>query len=542
MEFIFQTLVTERVALYFPILSLLSILLLTFKYFSSSSTVPPGPKPWPIIGNIFQMGEKPHLTLTRYAKTYGPLISLRLGMQTLVVGSSKEAAEEILKIHDRNLSGRSLPHVFPAKRHEINDLPMGWNFVCGKRWKYLRTVCRSELFSGKAIECQACTREEKVRELIQYISKMEGKRVKISETVFTTVYNALSNIMVSRDFMSLEEESAGGGMKGLVRAVTELAATPNISDFYPVFAGLDLQGVHKKSMVVFSKLCDAWMPIIKERQERKVGNASKTQDFLDALLNNSFTDAQINHLFAELFVAGTDSSTSTIEWTMAELIRNPETMKRVREELTREIHQNVVKEAHLSQLPYLQACIKETLRLHPPGPFLLPHRALKSCQVMNYTIPKDALVVVNICRSELFSGKAIESQAYLREKKAVDMTTLDYLRFLPIIIWVGSAGSQEEEGVAQEDTGFCGKKLLRQDKVVDAKKKQDFLDAMIYNNFGDDLINQGLVAKTYVPSLKTQKITGKHRTNLKPISGRTMVPYSLERLLMPYLLHDNVGN
>ncbi|KAK6935329.1 Cytochrome P450, partial [Dillenia turbinata] len=418
MEIMEETVAAEgKAPFFFPILLLVFLLFLTFKFlitsFSSRTlSLPPGPKPWPILGNILQMGKMPHLTITELSKIYGPLITLRLGTQWLVVGSSKEAAEEILKIHDRNLSGRSVPHVFPAKKPEINDLSMGWSFDCGNRWKYLRTVCRSELFSGKAIESQAFIREEKVRELMQYVSKMEGKRVNIGEIVFTTVYNALSNIMVSRDFMSLEEESAGGGMKGLVRAVMELAATPNISDFYPVLAGLDLQGLHKKSMGLSSKLGEAWKPIIEERRER--GSASKTQDFLDVLLNNSFTDAQINHLFMELFGAGTDTSTSTIEWTMAELIRNPESMKRVREELTREIHQNVVTEAHLSQLPYLQACIKETLRLHPPAPFLLPHRALESCEVMNHTIPKDAQV-------ELVSGKAIESQAYLKEKKVVDM-------------------------------------------------------------------------------------------------------------------------
>ncbi|XP_034677593.1 (S)-N-methylcoclaurine 3'-hydroxylase isozyme 1-like isoform X1 [Vitis riparia] len=97
----------------------------------------------------------------------------------------------------------------------------------------------------------------------------------------------------------------------------------------------------------------------------------------------------------ELLVAGTDSSSVTVEWTMVELIGSPESLKKIRGELTTEINQNMLKDSDLRKLPYLQACLKETLRLHPPGPFLLPHRAVESCKVMNYTIPKDAQVLVN---------------------------------------------------------------------------------------------------------------------------------------------------
>lgn len=99
----------------------------------------------------------------------------------------------------------------------------------------------------------------------------------------------------------------------------------------------------------------------------------------------------------ELITAGTDTSSSTIEWTLTELIKNPKCMKIVKAELAREIvDQDMVRESHLPKLPYLQACVKETLRLHPPGPFLLPHRAVESCQVLSYTIPKDSQVLVNV--------------------------------------------------------------------------------------------------------------------------------------------------
>ena len=90
------------------------------------------------------------------------------------------------------------------------------------------------------------------------------------------------------------------------------------------------------------------------------------------------------------------TSASTIEWAMAELIKTPESMDKIRQELAREIKQGMPKEAHIPQLPYLQACVKKAQRLHPPTPILLPHRALSSCKVMNYTIPKDAQVIVNV--------------------------------------------------------------------------------------------------------------------------------------------------
>ncbi|KAI3757598.1 hypothetical protein L6452_05140 [Arctium lappa] len=98
----------------------------------------------------------------------------------------------------------------------------------------------------------------------------------------------------------------------------------------------------------------------------------------------------------ELFTAGTDTTTSTVEWAMAELVKNKKVMFKVREELKNEIKTRTVVESEVSNLPYLNACIKETLRLHPPAPFLLPHRAVQTCEVMGYTVPRGAQILVNI--------------------------------------------------------------------------------------------------------------------------------------------------
>lgn len=75
-------------------------------------------------------------------------------------------------------------------------------------------------------------------------------------------------------------------------------------------------------------------------------------------------------------------------------------MEKVKEEIKREINDEnatTIDESFIPKLHYLQACVKETLRLHPPVPFLIPHRALETCQVMGYTIPKDTRIFVNIC-------------------------------------------------------------------------------------------------------------------------------------------------
>ena len=98
----------------------------------------------------------------------------------------------------------------------------------------------------------------------------------------------------------------------------------------------------------------------------------------------------------ELFSAGTETCSSTIVWAMVELIKNLESMKKVQEELAREIKQDVVKEFHLPQLNYLKASVKEMLRLHPLAPLLLPHCAIESYQVTSYIIPKDSQVLVNV--------------------------------------------------------------------------------------------------------------------------------------------------
>lgn len=97
-----------------------------------------------------------------------------------------------------------------------------------------------------------------------------------------------------------------------------------------------------------------------------------------------------------MITGGTESSAITVEWAMTELLRNPDIMDKAVEELDRVIgKEKWVQEEDLKNLPYICAIIKETLRLHPPGPFLVPHMSREHVNINGYDIPKDTLIFVN---------------------------------------------------------------------------------------------------------------------------------------------------
>ncbi|XP_059314784.1 (S)-N-methylcoclaurine 3'-hydroxylase isozyme 1-like [Lycium ferocissimum] len=247
-----------------------------------------------------------------------------------------------------------------------------------------------ELFANK--------REKGVLDMVDLLVFKQGKVVKIGNLVFSVVFNVLGNICFSRDMVKLDDERGTSEMKGHIWKFMECGTTPILADFFPIFDGIDIQGQKKKAKKCLDNLFKVWEGIIKKRREEQHCNESdvkKHGDFLDLMLANGFSDDQINYMLLEIFPAGTGTLTSTIEWAMAELLRNKEVLNKLYSELKKVINSNPIQESTIFQLPYLNACIKEVLRLHPPIAFL-PHYASETCQVMHYTIPKDSLVFVNL--------------------------------------------------------------------------------------------------------------------------------------------------
>lgn len=138
----------------------------------------------------------------------------------------------------------------------------------------------------------------------------------------------------------------------------------------------------------------------------------------------------------ELIIAGTDTTSVTSMWLMAELVKNQDIFHQVRREIEScAVEGGILNESQLSECSYFEACLKETLRLHVPGPFGLPHRATRTCRLRNYTIPKGSLVVVNAWAIHLDPSNWEDASSFKPERflgsRKIDLKGSDRFDYLP---------------------------------------------------------------------------------------------------------------
>ncbi|KAJ9546257.1 hypothetical protein OSB04_025964 [Centaurea solstitialis] len=377
----------------------LPLLYFFFRLITNSSKrppLPPGPYPWPIVGNLFQIRNNAHIRLSEMAQLYGPLMSLRLGQRTVIVGSTSAAAQELLKTHDQVLSGRNVSPFLHHKEPTVMNKNLVFSIEADEGYRHLRNLYTSKLFSTRALESRAKMREEKVMEMMKYIGSKNGESLDIWDLMFVNVVNILGNTLLSMDLLDFEGNGIGACLKGSIRKIVAVALTPQLADLYPILGRWDFEKCYKKVMyIIEEELGGIWMDSL-QRKQNGSNLSSDLQDFTDILIQKGFTNQQINYVMEELFTAGTDSMTLTLGSFFVELFENQEVMRKARDEVTKKIDGNVVHESDLVHLPYLEACLKETLRLHPPAPLLLPHRATEACEIMGYTIPKDSQIWLNV--------------------------------------------------------------------------------------------------------------------------------------------------
>ncbi|GLT89902.1 hypothetical protein SLE2022_078630 [Rubroshorea leprosula] len=371
---------------------------------------PPGPPGWPLFGNIFDLGTIPHQTLYLLRPKYGPVLWLKLGsVNTLVIQSAKAAAE-LFKNNDQVFCDRKCPVSFTVHDYNQGSLALG---RYGSYWRMICRLCTIDIMVNKRLNEMAYLRQKCVENMIQNMeedaaaarAQGEAGELDLSHFLFLMSFNIMGNLVLSRSLVN-SRSNEGREFFNAMGKVMEWGGMPNISDFFPVLKWLDPQGFKRnmeRDMSITMKIISEF---VKERmEEKKLGKETTTKDFLDVLSDyqreskegaDMLTEKNIIIFVLEMFFAGSETSSSTVEWAMAELLCHPELMSKVKEELDQVVGPNKkVEESDAENLPYLQAVIKETLRLHPAVPLMLPRNAMEESNFMGYVIPKDTQIWVN---------------------------------------------------------------------------------------------------------------------------------------------------
>ncbi|KAG7958136.1 hypothetical protein I3843_10G004300 [Carya illinoinensis] len=369
--------------------------------------LPPGPRWWPVVGNIFQLGWAPHESFVKLARKHGPIMTLWLGSMSTVVISSSEVARVMFKNHDAVLAGRKIYESMKGNYGNEGSLVTA---QYGPHWRLLRRLCTTEFFVTNRLEATRAVRGRCIDGLVQFIEDASAngtEGIDVGRFFFLMSFNLIGNLMFSKDLLDPKSER---GAKFFYHAgkVMEFAGKPNVADFMPILRWMDPQGIRRKTQFHVERAFEIAGGFIGERMEslENENSEEKRKDYLDVLMEfrgdgveepSRFSPRTINVVVFEMFTAGTDTTTSTLEWAMAELLHNPETLKKVQAELRSTISPGKrLEEKDIESLPYLKAVIKETLRIHPPLPFLVPHMSMDSCKMLGYYIPKDTQILVNV--------------------------------------------------------------------------------------------------------------------------------------------------
>ncbi|MBA0737207.1 hypothetical protein Gogos_010680, partial [Gossypium gossypioides] len=358
--------------------------------------LPPGPPTIPIFGNLFQVGDKPHRSLAKLAKIHGDIMTLKLGHNTTVVFSSATMAKEILQKHDAVSCNRTIPDALRALQHHEAGLP--WMPV-STTWRNLRKICNLHIFATQKLDANQYLRRSKVEQLLAGVreSSLIGEAIEIRQAAFKTTLSLISNTIFSIDLVDSTHTSEE--FREIVQGIMEELGKPNFGDYFPI-ANLDLQGIRRRVAILLRKMMDLFDKMVDERMElRKMNDYISTDDFLDILLqlihqgNNGKLDRNlIKHL---ILVA--QSRQLQVLWN-GQWRNYSKTQKfcRKRGELKQIIGEgNLLEESNITCLPYLQAIVKETMRLHPSLPLLLPRKAEADIEIHSFVIPKGTQLLIN---------------------------------------------------------------------------------------------------------------------------------------------------
>ncbi|KAF8728742.1 hypothetical protein HU200_018020 [Digitaria exilis] len=359
----------------------------------AQAQAPTGPRPRPVIGNLNLIGTLPHRSIHELSSLYGHLMCLRFGSFPVVVASSADMARSFLKTHDLAFIDR--PKTAAGKYTTYNY---------------------SGLFSspyGPRLASLHHVRADEVRSTLNglHAAVAGGEHaVELREHLYMVNLNVISRMVLGKKYV-VDGAGSPTTPEEFSRMIDEhffLNGVLNVGDLIPWLGWLDVQGYvkrMKRSAKMFDHFLEHVLDEHDERRRRRDGNEFVAKDMVDVLLelaDDPNLEVPIERYGVKGFTldfigGGTDTSAVTVEWAMSELLRNPEVLAKANEEMDRVISREcLVEEEDITRLPYLEAVVKETMRLHPVGPLLTPRLCREDVSLGGYDIPAGTRVLINV--------------------------------------------------------------------------------------------------------------------------------------------------
>ncbi|KAF5765729.1 putative cytochrome P450 [Helianthus annuus] len=375
---------------------------------------------WPIMGHLHLLGgSRPaHHVLGDMADKYGPIFTIKLGVHQALIVSSGEIAKECFTTNDKVFASRP-----KSKAAEI----MTYNYASfglapyGDYWRQVRKIITLEVLSQKRVEMLAHDRVSEVRESTRdiyeaWIANKESEdsdmvKVDMQQWFGNLIFNVLVRIISGKRFRVNDEE--GERFRKVMKKFFELLGAFVVSDFVPFMNRFDVGGYEKEMKMAgkeMDNILQGWLNERKRatdsRQQRQEGEKLFMDVLLSVLQDASQEDFQgkdhdtvIKATCLALITAGSDTTSVTLIWALSLLLNNPKALKTAQDEIDEHVGRDrLVEESDIKNLVYLDAIIKETLRLYPAGPLDVPHESMEDCVVGGYNIPKGTRLLVNLSK------------------------------------------------------------------------------------------------------------------------------------------------
>ncbi|KAL9665771.1 hypothetical protein QQ045_000092 [Rhodiola kirilowii] len=392
----------ETSVILISLLSLLPIILLTLIYKTTGTknkNLPPGPPSLPIVGNLFQLdGTDLHTCLYKLASRYGPILSLKLGFRHGLVISSAKMAREALKTNDLIFASRPLLTGLYTMSYSGHDVAFA---EYNDYWREMRKLTTVHLFNLKRVMTYSPIRKDEISRMLKKIGNLadESQLVDLSALTMSLTCNIICRAAFGKRY-----EANGEDAKRFHDLLLDTQASFGqlyFRDYLPFMGWLDvLNGAMSRLKSIFKRMDDFYQQIIDEHLDPNRPKA-EVEDFMDVMIgikktSKDLTWDQIKGVLMNVFVAGSETSASSLVWGMCLLAMNPSILKKATDEIRSAVgHKEYLDEDDTSKLPYLKAVVKEIMRMYTATPLLVPRETTEKSTVGGYEIPAKTLVYVN---------------------------------------------------------------------------------------------------------------------------------------------------